>query len=62
MLHVIVDHPDRLSQAPYDGDDFIQLVRPLPQLLRQRLLSQQTTQATPERERSGVFTSQRCQT
>lgn len=28
--YVIVHHPDRLSQAPYDGDDFMQLVRSLP--------------------------------
>ena len=28
--HVIVHHPDRLSHAPYDGDDFMQLVRSLP--------------------------------
>jgi hypothetical protein len=27
---VIVHHPDRLSQAPYDGDDFMELVRSLP--------------------------------
>ena len=28
--YVIVHHPDRLSQAPYDGDDFMELVRSLP--------------------------------
>lgn len=28
--YAIVHHPDRLSHASYDGDDFMQLVRSLP--------------------------------
>jgi hypothetical protein len=27
---MIFHHPDRLSRAPYDGDDFMKLVRSLP--------------------------------